>query len=120
MVLWFARLATHVEDFMAHSGRPSLLLLVLYCTALSIAQTTVHVDQPITLPIFVNLYWDINWDADDPGIARGRQFPTAAGPLRPIHRCLQHERPHQALDMKCPAEVYQWWLFFQSEVHTLV
>jgi hypothetical protein len=34
------------------------------------AQTTAHVDSPINSPIFVNLYWDVTWDADNPGMKK--------------------------------------------------
>ncbi len=36
----------------------------------------------------------------------GSQLPAAASPLRQIYRGLQQRRPHEALDMKFPVEVY--------------
>src|SRR5947209_4988141 len=38
-----------------------LLVLSGYASA-----TTAHIDQPIASPVFVNLYWDAKWDADNP------------------------------------------------------
>jgi hypothetical protein len=34
------------------------------------AQKTAHIDSPIASPIFVNVYWDSNWDTDNPGMKK--------------------------------------------------
>lgn len=56
--------------------RISCSCLLLTCTGFGLlpvanAQRTAHIDSPISSPIFVNLYWDSNWDADNPGMKKG-------------------------------------------------
>jgi hypothetical protein len=49
-----------------------LLTSAVFCILPSaIAQKTAHIDSPITSPIFINLYWDSNWDTDNPGMKKG-------------------------------------------------
>jgi hypothetical protein len=52
-------------------GYLCLFLLVLaHGPSVALAQTTAH--QPMTSATFVNIYWDSNWDSDNPTLMRGK------------------------------------------------
>ena len=39
-------------------------------TLVTHASQTVHVDQPMSAAIIVNVYWDTNWDSENPNLQR--------------------------------------------------
>jgi hypothetical protein len=44
----------------------SLLLACLLSGGIARAQNMADVDQPMSTATFVNVYWDSNWDSDNP------------------------------------------------------
>jgi hypothetical protein len=43
-------------------------LLAAFLPVKAIAGTTAHVDQPMATAMIVNIFWDSNWDADNPNL----------------------------------------------------
>src|SRR5258708_24692582 len=41
---------------------------VLFVAASAWAQKTALINQPISMPTYVNLYWDTSWDSDNPSL----------------------------------------------------
>lgn len=47
-----------------------VLPVLLHLYPLAAAQTQAHVDQAIATPTYINIYWDTNWDLDNPAMPK--------------------------------------------------
>jgi hypothetical protein len=66
------RIDSHVRDWAKRVLICGILSAVFQLTPLAQAQNKIaNVNQPISSPVFVNIYWDSAWDADNPGMKIG-------------------------------------------------